>query len=375
MITTIIFIIITIYVLLIGSYIYGFDKVPDFIILDSPSQIKFTIIIVFRNEADNLPELIQSLKNLNYSRTHFEVIFVNDDSEDSSVDIINNQINKIDFNFQIINREILSKSPKKDGIQTALKLVNTDWVITTDADCVAPKYWLDFFDVYIRQNTHKLIAGPVGYKVENNLLSQFQTLDFISLMGTTIGSFGLKKPFMSNGANLAYKVDLFHELNGFDGNSHIASGDDVFLLQKARKANPEYVGFLKSNKALVLTKPLQSLNALTKQRIRWASKSSAYSSRFAKLTGLIVLTMNMLVITIIGLAFGNIISWNTCLYIWVIKLSIDFILLFKTIRFLNQETVIRSYFWSSICHPFFICYVAILSSFKGYEWKNRQFKK
>jgi hypothetical protein len=41
-----------------------------------------------------------------------------------------------------------------------------------------------------------------------------------------------RKGFMCNGANLAYKKSLFQELNGFQGNDTIASGDDVFLLQK-----------------------------------------------------------------------------------------------------------------------------------------------
>jgi hypothetical protein len=32
---------------------------------------------------------------------------------------------------------------------------------------------------------------------------------------------------MCNGANLAYTKTLFQELNGFDGNEKIASGDDI----------------------------------------------------------------------------------------------------------------------------------------------------
>jgi hypothetical protein len=59
----------------------------------------------------------------------------------------------------------------------------------------------------------------------------FQQLDLVSLQGATIGSFGIGKGFMCNGANLAYKKSLFQELNGFR-NDTIASGDDVFLLQK-----------------------------------------------------------------------------------------------------------------------------------------------
>lgn len=375
MIIATILIILGLYILLIGSYIYGFDKVDEFSIPDLPPQTTFSIVVAFRNESENLSGLMTSLNQLHYPKSHYEVLFVNDDSDDNSVEIIKTHTLKTTLNYQLLNREIKTKSPKKDAIQTAINSAKNQWIITTDADCIVPKFWLDSFDAFIQNNHYKFIAGPVAYNYKKRALHQFQTLDFISLIGTTIGSFGIKKPFMVNGANLAYEAELFHELNGFDGNSHIASGDDVFLLQKARKANPKYVGFLKSNKALVLTKPVQSFNALIKQRIRWASKSTAYSSRFAKFTGLVVLAMNMLVILTFGFALVDSISWNSCLYIWIIKISLDFILLFKTIRFLTQEELIKSYFWSCLVYPFFISYVVIASLFSGYNWKGRHFKK
>jgi len=373
--TLIIFTILALYILLIGSYIYGFDKVPEFHVSDILPQTKFTIIIAFRNEAKNLPTLIKSLKTLNYSKSHYEIIFVNDNSEDNSVEIVKEEMVKAELKIQLINREVLTNSPKKDAIVSAINQANNDWIITTDADCSVPEFWLDSFDSFIQNSTCQLIAGPVSYDYKNNFLHQFQALDFMSLMGSTIGSFGLKSPYMANGANLAYKISFFKELNGFSGNSHIASGDDVFLLQKAIKANKGVVRFLKTKKALVTTKPLDSLNQLISQRIRWASKATGYSSVFGKLTGLIVLLMNILVIAAIVLAILHNMSWNSCFYLWIIKLSIDLILIFKTIRFLNYDTLIKSYLWSSIVYPFFISYIAFVSLFKGYSWKGRHFKK
>lgn len=375
MIAAVIFTILALYILLIGSYIYGFNKAQEFHIPDITPRTKFTIIVAFRNEAENLPSLIESIKNLNYKKAYFEVIFVNDESEDFSVEIIYTQMQNTNINFLLINRDVISKSPKKDAINTAIKHAKNEWIITTDADCNVPTFWLDSFDAFIQNYNYKLIAGPVSYAHENTPLSLFQTLDFNSLMGTTIGSFGLNKPYMANGANLAYQAIFYRELNGYEGNSHIASGDDVFLLQKAVKYNSKLVGFLKSQKAIVTTKPVNTLKKLIMQRMRWASKSSGYTIGFAKFTGLIVLFTNLLAITVIGLALMAAISWNSCIYIWIIKMSIDFIILFKTIRFLDQYQLIKSYFWSALIHPFFISYVAVSSLIKGYEWKDRRFKK
>lgn len=375
MITIVILLTLGIYIVLIGSYIYGFEKVPEFSIPDLTPKTSFSIVVAFRDETANLPHLIASLNQLNYPKSHYEVLFVDDDSTDDSVEIIKTQTGKTNLNFQLLNREVKINSPKKDAIQTAIRIAKHEWVITTDADCIVPKYWLDSFDAYIQTHNTKLIAGPVTYHYKNSALHKFQTLDFVSLIGATIGSFGLKKPYMANGANLAYQISFFKELDGFNGNSHIASGDDVFLLQKAVKTNLSQVGFIKTDKALVMTKPVNTLMILFSQRIRWSAKSTGFSSIFGKLTGLLVLTMNVFVISTLLLAALDIISWNSCLYIWIIKISIDFMLLFKTLRFLNQEDLFKSYFWSCLAHPFFISYIAMCSLFSGYNWKGRHFKK
>jgi hypothetical protein len=52
---------------------------------------------------------------------------------------------------------------------------------------------------------------------------------------------------MCNGANLAY-TSTFRELNGFNDNDEIASGDDVFLLQKSDGPLPDNVHCVKSKK-------------------------------------------------------------------------------------------------------------------------------
>ena len=78
----------------------------------------------------------------------------------------------------------------------------------------------------------EMVASGVCYVPKKDFLSAFQNLDFLSLQGATIGSFGINQPFMCNGANFAYSKQFFKELNGFQGNETIASGDDVFLLQR-----------------------------------------------------------------------------------------------------------------------------------------------
>lgn len=382
---TLIIIIITIlYLALIGSFIVGFDKVKSFVCQKSEANTSFSIIIPFKNEAENLPDLLKSISKLNYPKDLYEIIFVNDHSDDDSIEIIQNFLTKRPFSqsfgsaqsdIKILDNDRKTNSPKKDAITTAIKQAKFDWIITTDADCVVPENWLVNFNGFIQNKKPNMIIAPVTYHDLNSFLKRFQLLDVLSLQGATIGGFGIKKPFMCNGANLAYTKEFFNAVNGFDGNTNIASGDDIFLLEKAIKHKADRVHYLKSIESIVKTKPQPDFNGLLSQRIRWAAKTSSYNNLFGKLTGLLVLLMNASIVCGLLFAFIGIISIEFLACIFIIKFSIDLILIYKTAYFFNQKNNLSSYFLSSIIYPFFSVYVVVISVFKGYKWKGIQYKK
>ncbi|WP_397364604.1 glycosyltransferase [Olleya sp. R77988] len=373
---TITYIIITLlYLFLIGRFVFGFDKVKIFRLEDVSPKTKFTVVIPFRNEAKNLPELLDSVLKLNYPKALFEIIFVDDESDDDSVEQIMRFLTSFPNDSKLINNIRVTNSPKKDAISTAILHAKSDWIITTDADCVLPKYWLDGYDNFIQKNNATLIAGPVSYNNTNGFLNAFQTLDFLSLIGATIGGFGINKPFLSNGANMAYKKDFFISVNGFEGNTNIASGDDIFLLEKAIKQNPKEVHYLKCTHAIVSTNPEPTVSKLIAQRVRWASKTSYYTNSFAKAVGLLVLIANAISIIGLVLTFLGLLKFKVFAYLFFIKIAIDFLLLYKTSQFFSKESVLKHYLWCGLLYPFFSVYIAFISMFTSYKWKGRHFKK
>ncbi|MCX7546964.1 glycosyltransferase [Xanthomarina sp. F1114] len=370
-----IFVITFLYLFLISTFIYGFEKVIEFQPKDSLTKIKFSVIIPFRNEAENLPELLNSISKLKYPVTNFEVIFINDASEDASLEIIEHYLAGSEIDFKVLQNKRRTKSPKKDAISAAIDKVQYDWILTTDADCLLPKLWLECYNSFIYKTNASMISGPVLYYKLNSFLDKFQAFDFLSLMGATIGGFGLKTPFLSNGANLAYKKDFFKSLNGFEGNADIASGDDVFLLQKAIEKHKDSALFLKAKEAFVFTKPQPDFRSLKSQRVRWASKTTHYKNSFGKFTGLLVLLMNTtLIASLVFVGIGKL-DWIYLLLIFSLKISIDFILLFKTASFFNQKELFSSYLLSAIIYPFFSVYIAVTSIFSSYKWKDRAYRK
>lgn len=371
------FIIAIVYTCLIGGFIWGFGKISEFKLKHIPAKTKFTVVIPFRNEAKHLNKILTSIKALNYPKHFFEIILVDDESEDNSLEIINNFYfeDKTGPKIQVISNERKTMSPKKDAITSAIKKATNNWIITTDADCKLPKYWLDSFDEYIQKTNAICIAAPVNYESQNSLLSQFQVLDILSLQGATIGGFGIGQPFMCNGANFAYKKSVFFSISGFNGNTDIASGDDIFLLEKVNKTYPKHLHYLKCKQAIVTTQPQSTWQDLLEQRIRWAAKTTAYNNWYGKLTGFVVLLMNLLLVTALALLLAGFVNFRVMLCLAFIKFNIDLLLIFKSALFSNQEKILKSYLSSFIIYPFFSIYAGCLSLFLGYKWKGRYFKK
>ena len=368
-------VVLLIYIYSITRLFFGFNNVKVYENKNLMPKTRFSIIVPFRNEEKNLSKLLKSFSKLNYPHDLIELIMIDDFSKDQSERVyIQWRMKNDTFDTTLLENLRLSNSPKKDAIARAIPIVKNEWIITTDADCVVNKNWLLTIDNYIQENNVEMIASPVIYKTKNNWFHHFQQMDLLSLQGTTIGSFGLGKPFMCNGANFTYKKQLFIDLDGFNGNNKIASGDDVFLLQKAIQKCPEKVHFLKSKDTIVVTKPENDLFKLFMQRVRWASKTSSYSSLYAKFLAITVLLMNLSLILSLWFVLIQKMDWKILLGTFLIKYCIDYILLFKTNKFLLNGRFILP-LASSLIYPFFASTVAIYSLFGNYSWKGRRFKR
>ena len=362
------FVILGMYIVLIGSLFYGFQKIKPLFDFSIEPKTSFSIIVPFRNEAENLPKLLHTISLLDYPCDLFEVILVDDESED------NYTITNYEFSVSVIKNIRKSNSPKKDAIETAIQVAKHDWIITTDADClIINSNWLKTINIYIQETNIRMVAAGVCYLPQSGFLHAFQNLDFLSLQGATIGSFGLNQPFMCNGANFAYEKSFFYELEGFKGNENTASGDDVFLLQKAVLKNKNAVGFCLHNQSVVATQSENSWNNLFQQRVRWAAKSTGYSSWFGKLTALIVFSTNVTWIAVFVMWLLGNLNQNWFALFVALKFIVDLVLLQKTASFF--KTKIQWLFLASLLYPFFSSAVAVYSLFGKFTWKGREFRK
>jgi cellulose synthase/poly-beta-1,6-N-acetylglucosamine synthase-like glycosyltransferase len=363
-----------IYLILLLLLIVGIRKLKVFQPFETNFNKSFSIIIPFRNESIHLNYLLQSLKNLDYPSSNFEIILVNDSSTDDSEKLVRQFIDQHStIQIKLIQNNIDAKSPKKEAIEKAINWAQFEWIITTDADCVVPEKWLQSFDNFIQITPCDMIIAPVIFTSDSSFLQDFQQLDFLSLMGATQGGFGIGFPFLCNGANLCYQKSVFMDVNGFEGNTNIASGDDIFLMEKFLNHDKKSVKYLKSTESVVQTQPQKTVKEFINQRIRWAAKTSAYKNKVGKLVGLIVLSMNLWLFLSPLLLSLKWISFPAITIIWLIKLFIDFILLWQIAGFYRIKISITKYLIFSFMYPFYTVIVGFLSYGKGYEWKDRRF--
>jgi cellulose synthase/poly-beta-1,6-N-acetylglucosamine synthase-like glycosyltransferase len=266
--------------------------------------IFLSVIIPFRNEARNLPVLISNLKKQDYPADKVEFLFIDDHSTDSGGDRIHPDDLK-PFIHRMIRLNDDSHGSKKEAIAKGVKEAKGNLILTIDADVrVGPK-WLASMTEHYHTEGSRLFWGPVMYEARRGFLQGFFRFEFLGLVAAAAASAGAGRPFMSNGANMAFHKGSFQEVNGFEGNMQYRSGDDVFLLHKMKERyGPEQISFNKDKEAVSIVEPPSGLGSFFSQRIRWASKSKGYKDQFARyVTGLVFLESFLLLNCFIALLF------------------------------------------------------------------------
>ncbi len=372
-------VILSVYCLLILIYRQWFLRLPLF---SKPAatipQTRFSVIIPARNEEVSIERCLRTVLEQPYPSDLFEVILINDHSTDQTENIIRN-LQQSFSNLRLLNltdhlQGNTINAYKKKAIEIAISQSKGSWIVTTDADCMVSAQWLTVLDAYIQKEHPVFVAAPVMFTNDHSFLSVFQLLDFISLQGITAAAVSAGYHTMCNGANLAYRKDVFDEVEQFNGIDQIASGDDMLLMHKIKEKYPGRLGYLFCRESIVTTAPMPDWNSFLNQRIRWASKADKYRDRSIFWTLALVYAVNffLLLLLLISPFFTN--GFSNWLILIVVKMLIELSLMIPVARFYQHEKALR---WFLLMQPFHILYTVIagwLGKFGTYQWKGRTVK-
>jgi len=218
-----------------------FTRIIDTKKINQPSKKSVSLVIAARNEAHNLEKLLNSIFNQSY--TNFEVIVVNDRSDDNSLEILEKfklENSEKQFHFISIKEKPQNWNGKKYALHTGIQAAKNEVILLTDADCLPKdKFWIEkmansFHNSDKKTNT---VVGISLYKKEKNdflnwfiqnetLITAFQYISF--------ANFGMA--YMGVGRNLAYKKNVFlsSPTTSFEKIASQLGGDDDLIFSEKR---------------------------------------------------------------------------------------------------------------------------------------------
>ena len=353
-------------------------------------------IIPFRNEAQRIPRLLNSLGKIQ-APPSWEIIFCNDHSNDNTVNIIQHFIET----HPQLNAKILTLSESEQGKKWALSAgiaaAQHEIIHTTDADCgLQPEIYLHLLQ-HIQQPHVHLVLGRVEFLTQftmrhsnavesnqtftpvaqktvrnfpNQLLQNYQLIENSVLIALGYTELLKNNPAAANGANLMFKKSRFLQLGGYQGNMQHASGDDVFTLEKFLLNNPQSVAFCKHPQAAVITEVENNFIDFKNQRIRWMKKSFLQKSQKTarKQTFMGLSLFGLWVIAAVSVFSAH---YETMALLWLGKLCVDAACVSILLRDHPQKPSVLNILFCSILQILWLPTLGLLSANKKFLWKGR----
>jgi len=331
---------------------------------------KVTVLIAARNEEKGISKTIDDLLAQDYPKELTEIIIVDDHSTDRTAEIISGYAGR-GVKLLRLNEDKPLNSYKKKAIATAIGLSNGELMVATDADCRMGNRWLSSVVGYYENNELVMISSPVAYFEEKSLFEYMQTLEFSYLIGIGAAFIGNKRASTCNGANLAYRKDVFHEVGGFRGIDELASGDDELLLQKVAVRYPGRIGFLKEREAIVYTHAKHTFKQFLQQRRRWASKSTHYKDKRIVALAVAIWLFNLSLVVNAGLGFYDIFFFKLFALQFLLKYLFEAAFLLPITSFFKRSGLVALLILLIPVHVLYFVYIGLIGNTRKYEWKGR----
>jgi poly-beta-1,6-N-acetyl-D-glucosamine synthase len=358
----------SLYAIRILSFRRQWILTPEFFTTGDAGFMPLSVIIPFRNEYYNLPVLLQSLESQSLSSDAFEVLLINDHSEDGS-EFLAAEFCRKHANYRLLfNKGIPGK---KSALTLGIKNAKHEYIVTTDADCTHPIQWLKTLGIYAGLHHPDMIIGLVDLKVAKGFFNRFQEIEFLSIIAAGAGAAAGNGPIYCSAASLAFRRCLFLERTD-PMRMNIPSGDDTLFMFNLKKEGRQKIMLIKSQNTIVTTIGTTTLSDFLSQRKRWISKSRHYRDRDALFTAILVLAMNMALLASMVIALIHL-NFRLLPLIFIVKTMADFYLLRSFLVFYNKQISFLPFVVFEMIYPFYSIFIALTGLLTGYRWKGRRF--
>ncbi len=315
-------------------------------------SVPVSIIIVARNEEDNLFELLPSVLMQDYK--DFEVIVVNHQSIDNTASILKAYKEKYP-RLKVINIERNNHLGygKKLPLTVGIKGAKHEHILLTDADCKpASSQWLKIMaNQFTKQK--KIVLGYAPYLKTQSFLNRIIRIDttFTALNYLSFAKVG--RPYMSSGKNLGYTKDLFFKNRGFKSHYHIPAGDDDLFIQEIAKKNKKNYTISLSPKAFCYSKAKNRWSSWISDKAINHATYSKYTLFNKVLLGIYPTSLILLYISLLTLIINNWMCWTSIIIVSMLLISKWLVLGFGFKR-LDQKSLIWGILFFDVFYVLFM---------------------
>jgi len=222
-----------------------------------------TVLIAAYNEASSIEDTVRSLMRQDYPG-RLQVVVINDGSADATADIVRTLLPEF-ANLQLV--DLKQNGGKAAALNAGLKLCETDYVITVDADCWIWKHGIR--NIVGRRladppNTRAVAGAILIRNSRQNWLTKAQEWDYFLGIAVTKRIQSLfQGTLVAQGAFSLYDRTTLDEVGGWP---HTV-GEDIVLTWKILRAGYR-VGHAEN--AIALTRCPDNLTQFIRQRQRWS---------------------------------------------------------------------------------------------------------
>jgi len=336
---------------------------------DYPSEDylpKVSIIISLHNEENNVNPLIDCLAKQDYPKEQFEIFLVNDRSIDKT-QLLLETAEKKHNNIQLIQIDNLQDNfaPKKFAIDSAIKQAKGEIILLTDADGRPDVGWIKSMLSNFTDQTG-LVIGNAPY-FANTMIQKFLAMEYFSHSTIAAATAGMDYPLTCVGTNMAYRKQVYLEIDGFGEFENVHTGDDDLFLQRVRDNSNWKIRYATAKESQVKNAAPDSFKQFINQRLRYASKGFKYP-----LNVTISLTayyfFNVLLFLMGLLSFVNNSIFVPFAVILILKGLADFCLMKKSARVLSTKIHFVFFPIVNILHIPYVIFFGLMGNIKKYEW-------
>jgi len=236
-------------------------------------NLKLSIVVAAKNEAENIPSLITALKEQTYPTDLFEVIIVDDNSNDNTLQIIKSEIADL-TNFKVIQATEKNYPAKKGALDIGIKHASNQHIVITDADCIPSPDWLKAFANKFSQG-NDFVFGIAPYKQTKSFVNKIAAFENLRAHMLMFAFAKLGFPYSAAARSFGFSKAAFEKVDGYSNTTETLSGDDDLLIREAVKNNMK-IGLVTSKNAFVYSNTKQTYNEYKTQKFRHTSTSYHY---------------------------------------------------------------------------------------------------